>query len=112
VIIHMSGRQNREAPNVAYKIFIDNEGKLPIDFVAFKNNVLHCEHQLEVPLFQRPQPHDYIPPSCSYYFFLGYHASSYSHPFSKMSFDGVGDPLLHPIMIKPHLKIKIVLGAI
>ena len=51
-----------EAPSVVTKIFIDNEGKLPNNFIALEDNMLHCEYQLEVPLFQPAQPYDYIPP--------------------------------------------------
>ena len=50
----------REAPSIASKIFTDNEGKLPNNFVALEDTTLHCELQLEVPLFQPPQAHDYI----------------------------------------------------
>jgi len=60
----------REAPSIASKIFMDNECKLPNDFIALEDNMLHCEHQLEVHLFQPSQPHDYIPPSYSYDFIL------------------------------------------
>ena len=52
----------KEAPSIASKIFMNNEGKLSNDFVALKDTMLHCEHQHEVSLFQPPQPHDYIPP--------------------------------------------------
>ena len=47
----------REASSIASKIFIDNEGKLPNDFIALEDTTLYCEHQLEIPLFQPPQPH-------------------------------------------------------
>ena len=31
----------REAPSIASKIFMDNEGKLPNDFVALEDTMLH-----------------------------------------------------------------------
>jgi len=71
----------REAPSITSKIFMDNEGKLPNDFVALEDTTLHCKRQLEVPLFQPHPPHDYIPSSYSYDFLLDYGVSSYSHPF-------------------------------
>ena len=40
-----------EAPSITSKIFTDIEGKLPNDFIALEDIRLHCEHQLEVPLF-------------------------------------------------------------
>jgi len=90
---------------------MDNGGKLPNDFVALEDTTLHCEHQLEVPLFQPPQPHDYTLLSYSYDFFFNYGVSLYSHPFNQMSFEGVSDPSLHPLMINPHLKIRDPLGG-
>jgi len=44
----------KEAPSIASKIFMDNKGKLPNDFIALENTRLHYEHQLEFPLFQPP----------------------------------------------------------
>jgi len=68
--------------------------------------MLNCEHQLEIPLFQPPQPLDYIYPFCSYDFLLDYNISSYSHLFNQMSFEGVSDPSLYLLMINHHLKIR------
>ena len=83
---------------------MDNEGKLLNEFVALEDTRPHCEDQLEVLLFQPPQPHDYIPPSCSYDFLLYYGVSLYSHTFNQMSSEGVSDPLLYPLMINPYIK--------
>jgi len=101
----------REALSVASKIFVDNEGKLPNDFAALEDTTLHCEQQLEVPLFQPPQPLVYIPPSYSYDFLLDYGVSSYSYPLNQMSFEGVSDPSLHPPMINTYLKTRDTLGC-
>ena len=73
--------------------------------------MLHCEHQLKVPSFQPPQPHDYITP-CSHNFLLDYGDSSYSHPFIQMSFDGMSYPSLHPQMITIYLDTRDALGVI
>ena len=86
------------------KIFMHNKGKLLNEFIALDDTTLHCEHQLEVPLFQPPQPHDYISPSCSYKFLLDDSARSYFHPFNQMSSECVSNPSLHPLMINPHLE--------
>jgi len=94
----------RESPSIASKIYVDNESKLPNDFVALEDAMLPFEHQLEVPLFQPPQPRDYIPPLCSYDFLLDCGVSSCSHPFNQLSFEGVSDPSLHALMI--HLCFK------
>jgi len=90
---------------------MDNEGKLPNDFIALGNSMLRYEHQLEVPIFQPSQPDDYIRPSCSYDFLLYYGVSSLSHPFNQMSFVGVSDPLLYPVVINPYIKTKDALGG-
>jgi len=58
---------------------------------------------LEFPLSQPPQPHDYILPSYSCDFLLGYSVSSHSHPVNKISSEGVNDPSLHPLMLDPHI---------
>jgi len=42
----------KEGSSITPKIFTDNEGKLPNDFVAVGNTTLYYEPQLEVPLFQ------------------------------------------------------------
>ena len=97
--------------HIASKIFMDNEGKLPDDFVSLKDTVLYHEHQREVPLFQPLQAHDYIPPSYSYDFLLDYGVWSYSHPFNQMPLEGVTDPSLHPLMINLHLKTRDALGG-
>jgi len=101
----------REPPSITSKIFIDNKGKLPNDFIALEDTTLHCEHQLEVPLFQPPQPHDYIPPFYSYDFLLDYGASYYAHPFNQTSFEGVSDPLLYPLLINTCLKTRDTFGG-
>ena len=55
----------REAPSIASKIFMDNKGKLPNDFVALEDTTLNCEHQLEVPLFHPRQLVECITTPCS-----------------------------------------------
>ena len=73
--------------------------------------MLHYEYQLKVPLFQPHQPHDYIPPSYSHDFLLDYSVSSYTHPFNQMSFEGMSDPLLHPLRINAYLKTRDAVGG-
>jgi len=58
-----------KAPTIACNVDID-KAMLPNDIIALQDTMLHCEHQLEVPPFQPPQPHDYILPSCSCIFRL------------------------------------------
>ena len=90
---------------------MDNEGKLPDDFVALKDTMIHCEHQLEVPLFQPFQPYDLISHSCSYDFLLGYGVRSYSCLFNQIPFEGMADPLLHPLIINSYLKTRDAFGG-
>jgi len=79
----MSRRQLGSPPSIPSKIFMDNKGKLPNNFVALEDTTFHCEHQLEVPLFQPPQPHDHISSSCSHGLCLDYDVSSYSYLLIK-----------------------------
>jgi len=90
---------------------MDNEGKLRNGFIALEDTMLHCEFQLEVPLCQPLQAHDYIPPIHSYEFLFDDGGSSYSLPFKQVPFEGMSDPSLHPLIINPHLKIRDALGV-
>ena len=40
----------REAPGIVSKLFMDDKGKLPNEFVALEDTRIDCEHQLEVSL--------------------------------------------------------------
>jgi len=88
------------------KIFTDNKGKLPNDFVTLEETTLHCEYQLDIRIFQPPQPHDDISLSFTNNFSYDYGVNSYSRPLNQMSFEGVSDPSLHPLMINPYLEIR------
>lgn len=85
---------------------MDNEGKLPNDFVAWRKLRLIMTINLKFLFFQHPRPHEYISPSCSYDLLLDYGVTSYSHPFNQMSFQGVSDPFFHTLMINPHFDAR------
>ena len=74
----------REAHGIASKIFMNKLGKSSNDFVASKDTMLPCEHQLDIPVFHS-QPHDYISPSCSNDFISYYGVSSHSNLFINES---------------------------
>ena len=75
----------REAHSSASKIFMNKGGNSSNGFVASKDTRLSCEHQLNIPLFHSPQPHDYISSSCSYDLISNYGLSSHSNLFIDVS---------------------------